>query len=492
MKPHRSLYGKILLWFFVNLIVIAVILLGFFNLRFRLGPNSPFGGSNQERILAIGHLMTREFNESPRENWDKIVESYSAAYKVDFSLLSDEGGMLAGKTFPIPREVMDRVIAPPRDRMPPLPLADIAPDDERDRLRPGPPPRPPEPPPHPTFSLRTWDPLRYWVGVRIPVFADRTRPPIRATLLAESDSMTGHGLFFDPTPWVVIAGVIISVSLVLWLPLARSITRPIARIQAATERIARGRFDVVLDEGRTDEIGRLCKSINEMSSRLEGYVKGQKRFLGDVAHELASPIARMQLGLGILDQRVDDSNRDHLQGVIQEVRHMSDLVNELLSFSRAEVNPAKVKLESVPVARVAQRVLEREGADGVEIRTEINGDLQVTADPELLARALGNVVRNAVRYAGTAGPIDISARREGDEIAIEVRDSGKGVPEESLGQLFEPFYRPEPSRGRETGGVGLGLAIVRTCVQACQGAVNAKNLRPVGFAVTMTLKAANL
>jgi two-component system sensor histidine kinase CpxA len=97
-------------------------------------------------------------------------------------------------------------------------------------------------------------------------------------------------------------------------------------------------------------------------------------------------------------------------------------------------------------------------------------------------------LRNAVKYAGDVGPIHVSAEKRKDEVAIEVRDTGPGVSENLLDQLFEPFFRPEPSRNRDSGGVGLGLAIVKTCVETCQGTVSARNLKPKGFAVTIVLK----
>ena len=109
------------------------------------------------------------------------------------------------------------------------------------------------------------------------------------------------------------------------------------------------------------------------------------------------------------------------------------------------------------------------------------------ADPELLVRALANIIRNAVKYAGDAGPIQVSAKRKENKTEIEIRDSGPGVPDDLLEQLFEPFFRPQPSRDRGSGGVGLGLAIVKTCIETCKGTVYARNLKPKGFAVTITL-----
>jgi two-component system sensor histidine kinase CpxA len=269
--------------------------------------------------------------------------------------------------------------------------------------------------------------------------------------------------------------------------LVRNITRPLARMTHAAEEIAKGRFDVLINEPRSDEIGRLGSSINHMTSRLSGFVKGQKRFLGDVAHELGSPISRIQLGLGILEQRVDQTNQKQVVDVMEDVTHMSGLVNELLSFSRAEMETSKVLLETIEVLPILQRTMQRENMPTTEIISKIDPKIRVIADPELLARALANIIRNAVKYAGDAGPIYISAKKEGNKIAIKIKDSGPGVPDDLVKHIFEPFFRPEPSRDRRSGGVGLGLAIVKTCIETCKGTVSAQNLKPKGFAITITL-----
>jgi two-component system sensor histidine kinase CpxA len=256
----------------------------------------------------------------------------------------------------------------------------------------------------------------------------------------------------------------------------------------ATEEIAKGEFDVRIHEPRADEIGRLASAINHMTSRLGGFVKGQKRFLGDVAHELGSPIARIQIGLGILEHRVDENNRKKVMDVMEDVTHMSNLVNELLSFSRAEMDTSKVMLKTIELLPVWERALQRESMPSTEIFTKIDPGIRVIADPELLARALANIIRNAVKYAGDAGPIHASAKKQGNKIEIQVKDSGPGVPDDLVKNLFEPFFRPEPSRDRGSGGVGLGLAIVKTCIETCKGTVSARNLKPQGFAVTITLR----
>lgn len=306
-------------------------------------------------------------------------------------------------------------------------------------------------------------------------------------LLAASTSITGNGLFFNPVPWLFLAGFVLVISILLWIPLVRSITRPIGRITRAAEKIARGDFNVHIADGRADEIGRLGAAINHMSTQLENLIMDQKRFLGDIAHELASPIARMELGLSILERRLKGEDRSRLEDIAEEVRHMSGLINELLSFTRAEISPEKLNPEKVLLEPMVREIMDREGAAGVPIRSHMDEGISVWAVESLLRRALSNIMRNAVLYAGDQGPIEITAEKAGDTVLVTVNDRGPGVPEASISRLFEPFYRPQAVRDRKSGGVGLGLAIVKTCVQACKGTVSAKNLKPRGFSVTMAL-----
>jgi len=501
MKPRFTLFSRILFWFFLSLVVLGVVLFGLFNFQFHLGPLSPLRAISEDRLAAVVRLLSHDLGASPRSEWDSLLARRSEAYGVDFLLVDGRGHRVAGEAIPLPLKVQEKIIAldlgpPPRPDAPPSrPPAGPAPGhvpagpqlDHQDRR--AVPVRLPPPAVRPVrrFVLRTGDPTRYWGGIPLHIPGDPDRPPLNLMLLAVSDSLSGNGLFFDPKPWLITAAVILVISILLWLPLVRSITRPIGRMTGAAERIASGRFTVRLDERRSDEIGRLGRAINEMAGRLARFVKGQKRFLGDVAHELASPIARIQLGLGILEQQVDPGLQERVKDVQDEVGHMSELVNELLSFTRAEANPAQVTLTRVALAPLVRRAVEREAPPDADISLEIDDELQVMAEPELLTRALANLVRNAVSYAGDAGPILVRADRAGTEVSLEVRDSGPGVPEPTLPQLFEPFFRPEASRSFDTGGAGLGLAIVKFCVEACQGSVSARNLAPRGFAVTIRL-----
>jgi len=335
------------------------------------------------------------------------------------------------------------------------------------------------------FLTRTDHPTAYWCGIKIPV--QKRRPPLPVTLIIRSDSIHGGGLFFDINPWLMTGFGAVLLSLIFWTPLVTSITRGLRRVTQATGRIAEGDFTVRVPDSRGDELGMLGSSVNQMAERLDGFVNGQKRFLGDIAHELCSPIARMQTAVGIIEQVGAGAHEKNIQRIGRELQHMSELVNELLSFSKANLH-RDVSLQIVKLKPLVQRVIERESMHGANISVDVPEDLSVLAEPELLARAVGNVLRNALRYAGQESPISLTARvTSKDLVTLVIRDHGPGVPTESLTKIFDAFYRPDAARTREAGGVGLGLAIVKSCVEACGGHVTANNAEGGGLELTFRL-----
>ncbi len=484
------------------MILVAAALAIFFAFQPQLSLYAIFDQQGTDRLRTTGLLIVHDLGQVPRDKWADGLARHAAIHRVDFTLVLEDGSRFSSTDGELPEPVMTQVRDALRRRPPKGPFPPAHEFGKPQRLSPnltdgGPPNnraigrKPPRPPEgydgKPHFMMRTRRPTRYWSGLRIPLPPGPMQPPAAAILLAESDSLTGNGFFFDPLPWMVVAALAILISALFWIPMVRNITRPLARMTSATEEIANGRFDMSIHEPRTDEIGRLAKAINHMTARLSVFVKGQKRFLGDVAHELGSPIARIQFGLGALEQRIGRENRQRVIDVIEDVDHMSKLVDELLAFSRAEMTSKAVILESIDLLAVVQTAVKREISPEAKIVVRIKPGMRVVASSELLTRALANLLRNAVKYAAGAGPIDVTAQKRDGGVEIEVRDAGSGVPEDLLDQLFEPFFRPEASRDRDSGGVGLGLAIVKTCVETCKGTVSAANLKPKGFAVTITL-----
>ena len=476
-KLRFSLFTKIMLWFFLNILLLAAIFFILFNFRF--APQSPFFRGTAYRIETVTRQITDETSEKTRAERDEVLRKYGELNNVEFFLFDNRGAQLGGREIGLPKIVFNDITRP---ETPPQP-----PNERMNPSNPNEPPRRGAPPT--TFYLKTDDPSLYWYGMWTMTFESGSREPTRTRLLAASDSFLGHGLFFDPIPLLITIAIVIGVSTLFWFPFVRSLTRNLTQMTNAAEQIAEEKFDVCVNEKSTDEIGRLGTAINHLAARLAGFVGGQKRFLGDISHELNSPLARMQFALSILEDRVDEKNLDYVSDVKEEVELMSKLVAELLQFSKAGMKTADVKLERLKLLPLVETVAARETSkENALVKIEIPDNLEVLAQSELLARAVSNVVRNAVRYAGRAGEITISASNGANQVKLVIADQGTGVPSESLGKLFDPFYRVEADRARQSGGTGLGLAIVKTCVEACEGKVTAENRVPKGLAVIITLK----
>jgi two-component system sensor histidine kinase CpxA len=144
----------------------------------------------------------------------------------------------------------------------------------------------------------------------------------------------------------------------------------------------------------------------------------------------------------------------------------------------------------VSVSEAVDLAIRREAAEGAQIQVNLDRSIHAQADMDYLVRAIGNVLRNAVRYAGKNGPITVGCTQTDDEVVLTISDCGPGVPDADLDRIFMPFYRIDVARDRRTGGTGLGLAIVRSCIEACGGRVSGKNRQPSGLEITMTLPAA--
>jgi len=495
---------KIVLWFGLNVVFVAVVGLIVVQVQLRLRVEALLAGSADERLQTLSSLIVRDLDGRQMNEWPPILARYAAQHGVQIGVFFNDGTRLAGEIDPLPPKVTERLVERGRQPPPRAGREDRRPDDRpppRDALDRGfefggpPPVQPGEGPrgrddqagPRDKFLIRAGEPLAYWIGLRVRLVGAGARPTRPTTIILRARSLGAGGLLFDAKPLLLAGAGVLVCSVIFWIPLVRGITRSLGQMTGAASAIAHGQFDTQVEATRLDELGRLGLSLNHMAGRLREYVTGQKRFLGDIAHELCSPLARMEMALGILDQRADEKQRAYVEDVREEVRHMSGLVNELLSFSKAGVQGRDVQLRDVPLEALVRGVLAREAREEAEIVTDIDPRLAVRAEPELLARAIGNIVRNALRYAAGGGPLILSALQRGPDVLLSITDQGPGVPGEALHRLFDPFYRPEMARTRESGGAGLGLAIVKTCVEACGGSVSARNVLPSGLQVVLRL-----
>lgn len=482
MRLRIPLYGKILFWFFVNLALLVALAGTFVGMQFRLGLDWLLAGQARQQLEAMGEVIAGDLRGQPKPVWDEVLARYRAAHGTSFTIFRNDGRQAAGEPLVPPDEVLQKL----RDRRGPPRGPVRSPRADRQVRPPEATPADAPPPARSQFMLRTSGPVRYWVGIHIGLTDVDPPDPRPVTLVVMSDRFTGGGLFFDPAPWLILGGAALLLSALVWLPVVSGITRTIRRVNTAARRIAAGGFEVRVPDSRRDELGELGSSVNAMAAQLGELIERQRRITADVAHELCSPIARMQRALGIVEQRAVPEQAGYLAKLDAELQHMARLVEEVLSFTRMAALPALATPEDFALADLVAEVLSREAA-GANVEVDIPPELRLHTIREALDRALSNVVRNAARYAAAAGPIELRADSSADGVKIVVRDHGPGIPADALEKIFEPFYRPEAARQRTTGGSGLGLAIVRRCLSACGGTVIAEQAVLTGLIVTLSL-----
>ncbi|TDU73097.1 two-component system sensor histidine kinase CpxA [Prosthecobacter fusiformis] len=506
-----NLYTRILLWLLVNVAVLGGVFLLVLKWQFREGLQGALGGIAGDRLQVIGQEMHDTLSANAEAEWAGILKELADEYAVQVALVTPPDRVICGDAIDFPAKLKEQLVdmspgGPPRDWGRP-PREGGRPPPPRDELEafllgddflgegfPPPPPWPERagrgvPSRFGTFLLHAGDPPLYYAGVRLPPPSTLTRRDGPLTLIIATRSMTGGGLFFDTSPWLLTTFGAMAISALLWLPFVKNMTSSIRANMKVTEQISKGRFDVRVPEGRGDELGRLAHGINQMAVQLDGLVNGQKRFLGDVAHELCGPISRMEMGLEILEPRLDGGEAFRLAEVRDELRQISALVDELLSFSKATLGQKRLTSEPVTLLPLIEGAIHLEGLPEELCLLLIPEDLKVNVVPDLLRRAVSNLLRNAHLHARGAR-IEVTATRSKEIVTLTVADEGPGVPEESLPRLFEPFYRVDVARARETGGTGLGLAIVKTCVESCGGNVTARNREPHGLIVLIELPCA--
>ncbi len=465
-------------WLLLNLALLAALGAGFLISQKGLNWNALVEGPPGRRIQDLVNAAVGDLRGLPPNRRDEALARFASSCGVSAALIGARGQMLNGSLPDIPPALSEMIHSrnsPQRLQRPPK---QDGPPGEDPPEQAAPPPREPGPQ---RLLIRNGDPAVFWLAVRV---GGQDRPP--AVLVMKIPSFGVLLTLLDLAPWLWIGAIAIGVSLLFWLPFVRSLTRDLGRLNRATESIADGNFDTRVPENRRDELGALGGSVNRMAGRLDRLVTGQKRFLGDIAHELGSPIGRMQVSASILEQRAGPELQNAITDVREEIDQMSALVGELLAFTKAGLRPRDAAVATVLLAPLAARVLAREAADDA-VKIIIPETLAARADADLLARALGNLIRNALRHASRASAITLRAEKDTDAVLVIIEDEGPGVPSEALVRLGEPLFRPEAARNRDTGGAGLGLAIVKSCVEACGGTVRFENRTPSGFRVTLRL-----
>jgi signal transduction histidine kinase len=288
-------------------------------------------------------------------------------------------------------------------------------------------------------------------------------------------------------PWsgpVTILGIL---ALLIIPPLVIWVVRPIRRLEAAAHRLGDGDLETPIVLKRNDELGRLAQAFDGMRERLRRMLHERERLLTDVSHEIRGPLARMAIAQELLETDVGDN--PYVARLRREMQHLDQLTGELLSLSR-ERQGQPPQWADVAVGDLIRRLIKDRDLIARQQQQTFALEIAETTlhtDADLLARALGNLLDNALKYSGPGGKVTISHRDETHHVQFTIRDNGPGIPAEALPHIFEPFYRPDVARTRTTGGTGLGLAIVRSIVDRLNGTIALDSQEGVGTTVTVRL-----
>jgi two-component system OmpR family sensor kinase len=295
----------------------------------------------------------------------------------------------------------------------------------------------------------------------------------------------GLALKMEVVRYVIVAFALL-VPIALW---SRSHWRALQSLSRMADEFGAGRLSVRSHMKRSASVYPLAERFNHMAGRIEHLLQAQNSLLHSVSHELRTPIARLGFGLELLGEKTDDPQlHKRIAGMERDLAELNELVGELLGMARLDsehaINRAQVAL--APLLHDCVTALQPAPK---ELDCAVDGEVgSVEGDARLLARAVGNLLRNAVKYA--SGRVVLSARRTtAGPVEIVVEDDGPGIPEAEREKVFEPFYRLDRSRDRATGGFGLGLSIARKAVTLHGGAIRAGE-SPLGgarFVITLPL-----
>jgi signal transduction histidine kinase len=284
---------------------------------------------------------------------------------------------------------------------------------------------------------------------------------------------------------VAIFAISTLVALLLTVVVSRRITRPIEQLTAAVHEIGRGKVPAHVQVSGRDEIARLATSFNVMIDAVTAHEELRRRMVGDVAHELRTPLTNLRCELEAIQDGFVAPDAARVASIHDEVLHLQRLVEDLQDLAVAEAGALQLHLERVDLGAAVARIV------GAQAEVAIEQRILVAADPTRLRQVVSNLLANAVRHTPDGEIVRVRVARAGADATVSVVDRGPGIPPGDLDRIFERFYRVDEARGRERGGAGLGLAIVRRLVELHGGRVWTESAAGEGATFTFTIPLAS-
>lgn len=345
------------------------------------------------------------------------------------------------------------------------------------------------------------------VELFIPSAFDRhmsSMGPMMETMMGASQGSVNTDLFAsfragvnEALTLAALAAFVVAVLVSVFV--SRQVVAPVREMMAASQSIAEGHYSERIrlignpSKGELDELAQLALSFNQMAARLEQTETMRRQLIGDVTHELQTPLTAIKGSMeGLIDGVLPVEDATYQQ-IYREADRLQKLVDDLQELSRVEAGAYELNHHQLSVSELVMATVARLGRQfeekGVTLDTDVSTELPfITGDKDRLGQVLLNLVGNALQYTPPGGRVQISARQQGNEVHVAVSDTGMGISPEHLPHLFTRFYRVDRSRSRAGGGSGIGLTITKHLVEAHSGRIRAESPGPgKGSTFTFTL-----
>jgi two-component system sensor histidine kinase CpxA len=455
----RNLFLKIFLWFWLATIMIIA---GTIVLMSVIEPHRPFREDSRQvrRLAREGQRVVTILESNGTRSLKEFMSRQKQRRGRTFFLFNDSGESLTGA--PVPAEI-EALAARARES-----------------------------------GITEFDNLKKSIILARPVYGAEGRSYIIVREIPRRPRLSPVWRYLNPRFLSLRLLVIFIIASVFCYWLAWYLTSPIRKLRTAAQQIASGdlKARVVPELGnRKDELVDLGKDFDLMAERIESLMASQGRLLRDISHELRSPLTRLNVALELARRTAGKEAEASLDRMEQESERLNTLISQLRTLTLLESGSENLDIQPFNLSTLVKEIstdahFEAEGRN-VSITAKLDKDLVVKGSIELMRRAVENVVRNAIRYSPEGSEVEMYLQRQGHrgkEVAlIKVRDYGPGVPDNSLADLFNPFYRVAESRDRQSGGMGIGLAITNRAVRMHGGEVKASNAPDGGLIVEIQL-----
>lgn len=451
-----------------------------------------------------------------RGNWQFIpAESGERAHWIVRELARLQQQREMGVAVPAPPE-------PPAMPAPPAPPSPVR-EPHAHAMAPAPPapplpppiimPEPPEPPPAPSIQdLGLQDRVtltdaagRYLAGRRSAGEASARRAIVsggktvaylvvaKASRPSDAMALTFVQRMKDSLP--IIFGASLALSGLAAMLLAAHFRKPILRLADGARELADGHYDTRLPVARSDELGELAASFNQLAEKLGKAEASRRQWVADTSHELRTPLSVLRAQLEAVQDGVRPASAEGTAAMLRQVLSLNKLIDELYALARADVGELALQCQRLDLWQLAGEqaaaFADKFAAAGLQFSAgAAPAGAAVMADPERMRQVFSNLLENCIRYCRPGDRVTVNATADGNHVTLRIDDSGPGVPDAALAQLAERFYRVEGSRSREHGGAGLGLALSQRIVQAHGGSLAFARSPLGGLQVGLTLPAA--